>query len=260
MSLITTLEVFKLAFTLAILSYASWSDWKTREVTNYAWVIFAPVGLALTFLEIHLSGNIVLLYSLAISTIVISGLSIPAFYLGFFGGADVKAFLCLALTFPWPLKTFQPLLAFNQVFPFSFSIFTNSLILSLLLIPAILFKNFLFKIRGGSLFDGFEEEKVYKKFFALFLGFKVKKEMVTTRPYMFTVLEEKQTAEDGKTRRKLNLSIKPIYWKNTNNVKELPDDVWVTPTIPMIVFIEAGIITSIFLGDIISWIFTMILR
>ncbi|MCX8176329.1 MAG: A24 family peptidase, partial [Candidatus Bathyarchaeota archaeon] len=164
-----------------MLSYASWSDWKTREVGNHAWIILAPTGLTLTFLEVYLFGDIMLLYFLAASVVVVAGLSIPAFYLGFFGGADVKAFLCLALTFPWPLKTFQPLLTLNQIFPFSFSIFTNSLILSLLLIPTVLLKNFLFKIRGGSLFNVFEEEKVYKKIFALFLGFKVKKKTIATR-------------------------------------------------------------------------------
>ena len=258
LSLIKILEIFKLTFTLIVLSYASWSDWKTREVTNYAWIIFAPVGLALTLLEIYLSGNIMLLYLLAISIMIIAGITIPVFYLGLFGGADVKALLCLALTFPWPLKIFQPLLSFTQIFPFSFSIFTNSLILSLLLVPIILLKNFFFKIMGGSLFDGFEEEKIRKKFFALLLGFKVKKEIIAKRPYMFMILEEKQVTRDRETRRKLNLSIKPIHWQNTINVEDLPENVWVTPTIPMIVFIELGLIVSIFLGDILFWILTKI--
>ena len=35
-----------IAVSLAVLFYASWSDYKTREVSNRVWAIYAPIALA----------------------------------------------------------------------------------------------------------------------------------------------------------------------------------------------------------------------
>ena len=40
-----------ISVSLVILSYASWSDHKTREVSNRVWVIYAPIALAINFVR-----------------------------------------------------------------------------------------------------------------------------------------------------------------------------------------------------------------
>jgi len=49
------LAVAKIFSSLTMLTYASWSDYKTREVSNRVWIFFAPTAFALTFTELFLS-------------------------------------------------------------------------------------------------------------------------------------------------------------------------------------------------------------
>ncbi|MBE0511894.1 hypothetical protein IBX38_02455, partial [Candidatus Bathyarchaeota archaeon] len=42
------LDAARVAVCLAFLTYASWSDYRTREVSNMVWAILAPSALALT--------------------------------------------------------------------------------------------------------------------------------------------------------------------------------------------------------------------
>jgi preflagellin peptidase FlaK len=78
--------------------YASWSDWKKREVSNKVWAVLAPLALLLTSIQYVLFDGDLLLYVLSFA--VTSGLAIVLFYAGAFGGADAKALICLSLALP----------------------------------------------------------------------------------------------------------------------------------------------------------------
>ena len=48
-------EIFtaaRITLSLTILLYASWSDYKTREVSNRVWAVYAPIALALSLSEL----------------------------------------------------------------------------------------------------------------------------------------------------------------------------------------------------------------
>ena len=89
-----------LAVTAAVLIYASWSDFKTREVSNRVWVIYAPIALALSLAEFLLyNPSKLLLFGISAGFTI--GLAFLLFYSGGFGGADSKALMCIAVALPF---------------------------------------------------------------------------------------------------------------------------------------------------------------
>ena len=73
-------------------------DIRTREVDDWVWLVYGPIGLALTIIRLFLDPStlFITLISIALTTIFSFGL----FYFGLFGGADAKAVICLGLTLP----------------------------------------------------------------------------------------------------------------------------------------------------------------
>ncbi|MBS7621161.1 prepilin peptidase, partial [Candidatus Bathyarchaeota archaeon] len=95
---------------MAFLFYASWSDYKKREVSNSVWILFAPLAFALTFSEFFLFDFEALpFYGLCFA--LTSIFATILFYAGGFGGADAKALMCLALALPfYPSELLKPLM------------------------------------------------------------------------------------------------------------------------------------------------------
>jgi len=93
-------ESIRISLSLVFLIYASWSDIKTREVSNKVWLLYAPLGLMLTLFEGLLYEDYDYWLFVGISVALTFTLAVSLFYLGAFGGADAKAFMCLALAFP----------------------------------------------------------------------------------------------------------------------------------------------------------------
>ena len=44
--------VARIILSLSVLLYSSWSDYKTREVSNRVWMLYAPTALALILAEL----------------------------------------------------------------------------------------------------------------------------------------------------------------------------------------------------------------
>lgn len=248
---LSLLDFLKIVLTLVLLVYASWCDWCVREVSDKVWIIFIGLGLPLTLLQIFLEKCLWLLYLLALSFTVMFGLSLLLSYLDLFGGADLKALVCLSLVFPWlPKSITHPL----KVFPIpSFSFLINSLILCVVtIIPLILIKNLVWKLKNKkSLFEGFEDEPLPKKIVMVALvGFKVKKEKLIKTPH-YSLAEETRKI-NGKLKRNLKISSALTISELLENVgvEELPEEVWVTPRIPMIIFILGGFVLTILVGDL----------
>ncbi len=246
------LDFAKFSLVLILLSYASWSDWCTREVSDNVWIVFALGGLTLTISEVFLTKDFTLLFLLILSFSVIFLICFSFSYFGLVGEADSKAFICLALTFPWPPKTVKPILGITlPIFPLSF--LTNALALSLSVIVFVFIKNILWKFKDGkNLFKGFETEAFYKKVLMVFVGYKIEKKKLRNTIHL-SVAEKLVKNKDGKLRRSLELSPYITDLLKKFNLEDLPEEVWVTPRIPMIIFILAGFLVTIFLGDIIFY-------
>jgi len=251
------INIFRVAVSLIFLGYASWSDIKTREVSNRVWLLYAPLGLMLTLFEGLLYEDYDYRLFAGISIALTFTLAVSLFYLGAFGGADAKAFMCLALAFPtypkfpWNAHTTR----LHYLFPIT--IFTNSILLAALSIVYMLLHNFLWKLRKGcKLFEGLEKEPFWKKILTVLCGYKVSIEKLKEKDFYFP-LEDVKENKDGVKRFIIvfpgDKERSGILARLENYIEKGMVDryIWASPGLPMLVFITLGFIVALFLGDLV---------
>ena len=251
------LDGLRVLVSLVFLGYASWSDLRKREVSNKVWVIFAPVALTLTSLQFFLFSPFSS-YSFVVSVVVTSGISVTLFYAGAFGGADAKALICLSLALPsYPTHLLQP--SFRLLSPlFPISVFCNAVLLAALSAFYVLLRNYLWKRRTGKkLFEDFEEVSFSRKILTAVSGYKVKVVELEKKEFLYP-LEDIRVVETGESERKLIViprdeEREEIVERILEASREgkLECDVWVSPGLPMLVFITAGLVLALVFGDII---------
>jgi preflagellin peptidase FlaK len=235
--MIIYLNIARLISGFLILLYASYTDFKTRTASNVLWIIMIIIGFFLLFIQFLLNGieNIL--------NIVFIPILIIIFYflfqlLPFFGGADAKALISLAILVP-----FEPTIAifpmWNSIMPFAWIILSNSVFIYLV-IP---FSLYLYNIAKKN-FD----------FPNCFLGYKIDLNMAKDK---FVWPLEK--FEDGKRKISyfsMNKNVKDIYDKfEENGISKI----WVTPKIPFMIPLLVGFLLSFFIGDILFYIMSLFL-
>ncbi len=251
----------RISLCLSFLVYASWSDYKTREVSNKVWVVLGPLSLTLTGIQFlaYSPQPLELIISYVLSFLITSGLAIAIFYFGGFGGADAKALMCIALALPvYPNNLLsQPPSFISPLFPIT--IFTNSVLLGALSVFYALFRNLFWKVKNKrKIFEGLENESIGKKILALFSGYKINLSKLKTG-HMFP-LEDIEVNDEGIKKRKLLVfpndeEREEIITRLIKNIekKKLDLGVWVTPGLPLLIFITLGTIIALIYGDIV-WI------
>ena len=253
-----TFDGARIILCLSFLIYASWSDYKTREVSNKVWVILGPLALALTAFQ-FLIYSPQLLLSFILSFVITSALAIAIFYAGGFGGADAKALICISLALPVYPNHLLPQPQGFISFLFPITIFTNSVLLAALSVFYALFRNLLWKVTNrGGIFEGLETASFGRKILALFSGYKVKISKLE-KAHMYP-LEDVDVKDDGEVKRKLIVfpkdeereEIVARILENANK-ERLNGGVWATPGLPLLIFITAGLIIALAYGDIV-WI------
>lgn len=250
-------EVARVSLTLLFLLYASWSDWKQREVSNKVWIVFAPLALLFTIAQFVLFAQDLLAIYL-ISFALTSVMAIALFYAGAFGGADAKALMCIALALPSPVRLVSSVSLFLPIFPFT--VFSNAVLLAALSAVYALFRNFVWKLRAkAGLFAGFENESVLRKLTVLITGYKVEPASLEKTPHTYP-LEDITVKGDGSTERKLmafpnDETREAIVARimSANKEGKILGGVWATPGLPLLIFITAGLIIALVVGDLI-WI------
>jgi hypothetical protein len=123
-----------------------------------------------------------------------------------------------------------------------------------------LFRNFIWKLRAkAGLFVGFENESVLRKITVLITGYKVEPASLEKTPHSYP-LEDMMVKEDGSTERQLltfpkDETREAIVARIASASREgkIPDGVWATPGLPLLIFITAGLIIALLVGDLI-WI------
>lgn len=253
-------EVFdgvRVFLSLAFFIYASWSDLRKREVSDKVWAVLAPLAFALTFLQFFMfAPDMLQIY--AFSFVITSAVSVALFYAGAFGGADAKALICLSLALPYPVHILQPLGFGSPLFPIT--VFCNAVLLAALTVFYTIARNLLWKYRTGKkLFEDFKEQSMGRKILVFLCGYKVNITELERRKHFYP-LEDVLVAETGETERRL--LVFPSDEKKEKIVERLLEasrggrlgsEVWITPGLPLLVFITAGLIIALTLGDII-WI------
>jgi len=241
---------------VSVFVYASWRDWEKREVSNMVWLVMAPLAFVLTTIQFVFFGR-ELLQFFALSFVVTAGLSVALFYVGAFGGADAKALMCLALALPsYPEGLFQSAAGFvSPVFPVS--VFTNGVLLAALTVVYAVLRNSVWRLRTGRrLFEGFENESVWRKVLVFVSGFKV--EAAGLEKGHLYPLEDVGVRETGECERRLLVFPKDeerevIVERVLNAMREgrLQNEVWVTPGLPLLVFITVGLVVALVFGDLV---------
>jgi preflagellin peptidase FlaK len=257
-------EIARTILALCSLSFASWSDYKTREVSDTVWMLLAPLGFAITFFEIYLY-DIAQLPFYGISFGLTALFAIIIFYSGGFGGADAKALMCMALVLPfYPANLLAPLSGtispISQIL-FPLTIFSNSVLLAALMAIVLFLYNVFWHLQTGKeLFGGkYENESLGRKILVLITGYRVSISKLKEKWHVYP-LEDATESADNQFKRKLlvipkdegrNAIVERLEKAVTSGT--IQDSIWATPGLPFLIFFTIGLLTALFLGDIV-WI------
>jgi len=256
------LEGLRAALALTFLFYASWNDYKTREVNDSVWMLLAPLSFALTFTELFFFEPSQLpLYGICFG--LTSAFAVVIFYAGGFGGADAKALMCLALMLPfYPTNLLTPVTNEISLISLSFfplSIFNNSVLLAALTAVVMLLYNVVWRLKtGDKLFSGtYKNASAGRKLIVILTGYKAPIDKMKQKWHVYP-LEDIEENTEKQPERKLLVVPKDegrdaVVKRLDDAVKagRIPDRVWATPGLPFLIFITVGLLLALFVGDII---------
>lgn len=230
------IDIVRFIAGVSILAYASYTDIKTRRAPNMLWLILGSIGGILLVIQYLTTGFENLYYLLFIPIMI--GLVYVLFQMRLiFGGADAKALMAIAILVP-----FEPLIADfpiwkGSIMPFSWSIFSNSIIVFLFIPISFL----IFNIAKRNI-----------KFPYALLGYKMN--IDKAREKFVWPLER---IVDGKQK----FLYMPKEFDVENELNELEKhgiiEIWVTPKIPFMVPLLFGFIFAFIFGDILFYLISL---
>lgn len=221
----------RIALLLAAMTYASYRDWRYREVDDWLWLASGSLGALLTAFDLWLTWGYHKLLLTVFSIGLSSGLAFVFYFLGLYGGADAKAVAVISVSLP----LYRGSLGFH---PFTgLAALTNGLILSLTLPLTLFIYNVFQVLRGERLFQGFEHESNVRKVAAFFFGVRLKDARM--RKFWFPMEEERNGV------RRFRFSFLSLELEELRK-----DDLWATPGIPLLIFIALGFAVFLLIGDI----------
>ncbi|MEM3072689.1 MAG: A24 family peptidase C-terminal domain-containing protein [Candidatus Bathyarchaeia archaeon] len=246
-----TLENLALTAVVVAFSLASFYDLKTREVPNMIWMTLLPIASALTSIR-------VIFFNLPMKPAIFSVvatfiIAFAAFYGGVFGGADAKALICLSAALPLRFKPFYSVLGYlHPLFPLT--VLYNSYLLSTVVIARNVSLNTLYWSAGKSLFQGLEGEGICRRVLAFLTGYKASFKSLEDSPHLFPM-----EAVDNSGRRRFKFQSSAFAEKEDlldglrSHLIDRRVDVWVSPTIPLMVYMLAALVVTALLGDLFTW-------
>jgi preflagellin peptidase FlaK len=254
----------QLTLTIGFLLYASWSDYKTREVSNKVWVIYAPIALVLSLIQ-FLFFNLADLWLFGVSAGVTFGFAFLLFFTGAFGGADSKALMCLALSLPFfPVALVTPLLP-NGLSPLSQMMFPLTVICNAVLIAALssvylLLRNLASTRNATPLFEGtLKQASLGKKMLVLLTGHKFALSELKAKWHIYP-MEDILPQENAGAELQRTLVVVPkdegrdeIVARLSTAAEEgkICSKVWATPGLPMLIFVTVGLFVALVFGDLV---------
>ncbi|HSB57869.1 MAG TPA: A24 family peptidase C-terminal domain-containing protein [Nitrosopumilaceae archaeon] len=213
----------RILFALVMLSIATTIDVWKREINDVLWIIFGAVAVVLVFFEPNITSSLVTIGM----SLIIAPVALLIWRIGIFGGADALGLIVLS--------ALAPQLSFSGTIVTPLTTLTNAAIISITPIFFNLIRNIVAMLRHEDIFDGFKETRL-KKITALFLGYRAK-----NPKYSFSI-------ENLNGNHKM-FDFSLHHAENTEFCNE--PNTWVTPGIPYILYISAGFLVQLFIGDII---------
>ena len=250
----------QIALTLGILLYSSWSDYKTREVSNRVWAIYAPIALAISLAYMLLFEQSQLPYY-ALSVGVTVGLALLLFYAGGFGGADSKALMCIAMALPFaPVALITPVTIVSPTSEilFPITVLSNAVLFAAATGIYMIARNIVWhkKTKTKMFPETFASESIGKKLIVLITGYKIQISKVKAKWHLFPMEDFK----DDLVNFNRSLVIVPrdegreqIVERLSKAAEEGKIDsyIWATPGLPMLIFVTLGLIVALTLGDLV---------
>ncbi len=228
------LGIVRRVIILSLLTYAGYSDIKTREISDKVWILMIVLAAPLAIYEVlSLHKTALYLVSLLIGFVV--GAMI---YLGkIMGDADAAAIATLSIVEPPPtvLHGFDIISLFPPI-----SIVVNASLLSLIGVIYNLARNTYLKFSGKELFSGIDAS-LLEKILAFILYTKVEASVVREKPNFYSIAEKNTD------------SVKRFTFKvriEEESHAEVQGEVWVSVYMPFIAFIALGYIIHVILGCI----------
>jgi preflagellin peptidase FlaK len=199
------------------------------------------------------------LYCLSVGITV--GLAFLLFYTGGFGGADSKAFMCIALALPFaPLALFTPLIA-GAVSPtsqilFPITIFGNSVLFAAASGIYMIIRNIVWHRKTKTkMFPGnLALQPIGKKLLVLITGYKMSISLVKEKWHIFP-MEDIEEIDSCSKRMLVVVPREEGREKIVENLFEASKEgkidsyVWATPGLPMLIFVILGLIFALAFGD-----------
>ncbi len=258
--MILLIDYMAVISSVLFLAYGSWSDFKTREVTDVVWIAFAPIAISLTSSRVFLKEELLMVSIFSI--LIIAIISFIGFYTGMIGGADVKALICLGIAMPT-----YPSFITKFTYPFfPLSVLINSFLAASLVLLYTISRNIIWVFsKKEDLFFGLEKESYSKKILAFISGYKISLEDLRRKKHFYP-LEEVESKGDGASKRlriitRIENDEKDLvgaFLKKYPN-KKLSRNVWITPLLPILVFITFGYLLTLVIGDTILKIITVLI-
>ena len=258
------LTTARVIITLVFLLYASWNDYKTREVSNRVWMFFAPLAFMLSLAEMLLFDQSKL-FGFGLGFIVTTGIALLLFYTAAFGGADSKALICLALALPFaPEDLFTPVLPggisplAQNIFPFT--ILSNSVLVAAASAIVMLLLNAKWRLNTGKkIFEGtLASESIGKKILVLATGYKMPIVKLQEKWHIYPMEDIQE--EDNKNASTRKLVVMPRdegrqeiveRLSRAANTGKIDAYVLATPGLPMLIFITVGLLVALLFGDMV---------
>ena len=227
------LDITRLFIGIIILSYASYTDIKTRRASNLLWLIMGSCGAILLIIQYFTIGFENIFY-LAFIPIIIIFMYVLFNLRLIFGGADAKAIMALAILAPLEPEILHLPLWSESVMPFSWIIFSNAVILFILIPLSLLIYNII---------------KKNLEFPYCILGYKM-----SVKKAKQSFVWPLKKIDNGKRKfcympKEFNAE-KELKVFESKGVKEI----WITPKVPFMIPLLAGFLVSFFFGDILSYI------
>jgi hypothetical protein len=229
-----------------MLVYTSWIDVKTREIYDIVWIIFGVLGFSIGLYEV-VTGALQI-SDIAFPVLFSTALSLLLGRIGLFGFADVEAFIVLSILNPVPSSIIKPFfLVTTLIHPLT--LFSNSALAGASFSIILLFTNFSKILRGVKLFEGQERNSTLGKMVLMVTGMKMNISKIKGPPFQYpleTITDEGRSIIVMPDIQNDDAAYK--IFKKLENAGV--DAVWVSYTLPFLVFILIGYILTLVFGDL----------
>jgi len=247
-----TLDVLRTGVAVAMLGYGSARDLRTREVHDLLWIAGGGAGLVLDAADLFL--GYLTARQLVYSVGFMAGFALVFGYLRLFGGADLLAFVALSIIHPRPPVYLQALWDWAPPF-YAFTLVSNTAVAGIVTPLLVFARNLGAAVGGADLFDRHRDATPLRRAALMFTAVNIKLGDVAGPPYQYPLEEP-----GGEIR------LRPDIWddeKAAETFRLLREGgvkrTWVSDTLPYLVLITAGYLLSVAFGDLLLWLFLLLL-